>query len=118
MFAKEAFAQHPVTGTNPIPIGPVAGNPGQFGLGYDSLGAAVSLLVVPAFSIAAMMVVVYFLIAAFELITSQGDKAHIVSARAKIYHAIIGLILLLVLFLFLQYVFPAIGLDPILFRII
>lgn len=87
-----------------------------FGFGkYSSLGEFVHLLMPIGFSIAAIMVVFYFLIGAFELITSQGDKAHIVSARSKIYHAIIGFALLIALFFVMQYVPQALGLD---FRII
>lgn len=99
MIIREVFAQHP-TGTTPISIG------GQFGLSYSSLGAFISYLVPVVFSIAAMLVVFYFIIGAFELITSQGDKAHIVSARSKIYHSIIGFILLMALFLVMQYIIP------------
>jgi hypothetical protein len=88
-----------------------------FGFGkYETLGQFVQLLMPIAFSIAALMVVFYFLIAALELITSQGDKAHIVSARSKIYHAIIGFVLLIALFLIMQYVPEALGLQG--FRII
>jgi hypothetical protein len=72
-----------------------------------TLGFFITLLVPIAFSIAAMLVVFYFIIGAFELITSQGDKAHIVSARSKIYHSIIGFILLMFLFLVMQYIIPA-----------
>lgn len=80
-----------------------------FGFGkYDSLGDVVSLVLPFIFSIAAMAVVFYFLIGAFELITSQGDKGHIVSARSKIYHAIIGFILLIALFVVMQYIIPVI----------
>ncbi len=78
---------------------------------YTSLGDFTSRLIPIAFSIAAMMVVFYFLIGAFELITSQGDKAHIVSARAKIYHSIIGFVLLIVIFLIMQYVPQALGIP-------
>lgn len=84
----------------------------QFGFGnIGSLGDFTKLLIPTAFGIAAMMVVFYFLIGAFELITSQGDKAHIVSARSKIYHAIIGFILLIALFLVMQYVPQALGIN-------
>jgi len=89
-----------------VPIGQ------NYGFGnYESLGQFTSYLVPLAFSIAALMVVFYFLIGAFELITSQGDKAHIVSARSKIYHAIIGFILLMALFLVMQYLLPALQVD-------
>lgn len=96
-FIKPAFAQ------DPVKIGE------QFDLAYEDLGSLVNKLVPILFSIAAMMVVFYFIIGAFELITSQGDKAHIVSARSKIYHSIIGFILLIVLFLAIEYIMPALG---------
>lgn len=88
----------------------------EFGFGnITSLGALAHMLILPGFSIAATMVMFYFIIGAFEMITSQGDKAHIVSARAKIYHAIIGFILLAVMFLIFQYLPEALGIN---FRII
>lgn len=79
--------------------------------GFSSLGEFVQRILPLAFSVAALMVVFYFIIGAFELITSQGDKAHIVSARSKIYHSIIGFILLIVIFLVMQYLLPALGVD-------
>jgi len=75
--------------------------------GFSSLGDFTHRLTPLAFSIAALMVVFYFIIGAFELITSQGDKAHIVSARSKIYHSIIGFILLIAIFVLMQYLIPA-----------
>lgn len=77
--------------------------------GFSSLGQFINRIITLTFSIAAMLVVFYFIIGAFELITSQGDKAHIVSARSKIYHSIIGFILLMALFLVMQYLLPALG---------
>lgn len=83
----------------------------QFDLAFPDLASFVKLIVPFAFSVAAVMVSFYFIIGAFELITSQGDKAHIVSARAKIYHSIIGFVLLAVIFLIMQYLPGALGLD-------
>src|SRR5687768_11013732 len=84
----------------------------EFGFGkIQSLGDFIQLLIPIGFSIAALMVVFYFIIGSFELITSQGDKAHIVSARSKIYHSIIGFILLIILFLIMQYIPEALGID-------
>lgn len=79
---------------------------GAFAGTPTTLGDFVSLLVPLTFSVIGIMVAFYFIIAAFELITSQGDKAHIVSARSKIYHSLIGLIILILLFLALQYIIP------------
>lgn len=81
-----------------------------------TLAYFVRLLLPIGFSVASLMVVFYFLIGAFELITSQGDKAHIISARAKIYHAMIGFLLLILLFLIMQYVPQALGIPD--FKII
>lgn len=100
-LVKTAYAQHPDGMFRSIGI--------EFGFGnIDTLGEFVQLLTPLGFSIAALMVVVYFIIGAIELINSQGDKAHIVSARSKIYHAIIGFILLIALFVIMQYIIPAI----------
>lgn len=88
----------------------------QFGFGSLggkelNLGLLINTLSLTAFSVASMMVVFYFIIAAFELITSQGDKAHIVSARSKIYHSLIGFVILIVLFFVMQYLLPALGVE-------
>jgi len=102
-FIEQVYAQHP----EPSPK-----ISEQFGFGgINSLGIFINRLIPLAFSIAAMMVVFYFIIGAFELITSQGDKAHIVSARSKIYHSIIGFVLLMALFLIMQYLLPALGIT-------
>lgn len=84
----------------------------EFDLAYSDLGYFVSKYIIPlGFSVAAIMVSFYFIIGAFELITSQGDKGHIVSARAKIYHSIIGFILLIAIFLIMQYIPQALGIN-------
>lgn len=103
---KEAYAA-------PVKVGESVKIGEQFGFGKlggqdYTLGGFVQILVPLAFSIAALMVIFYFIIGAFELITSQGDKGHIVSARSKIYHSIIGFILLTALFVIMQYIIPAI----------
>ena len=86
----------------------------QFGFAtFTSLGGFINTLMPVAFSIAGLMVFFYFIIAAVEMITSQGDKAHIVSARSKIYHAIIGLVLLLLLYLVFRFVLETFGLGGI-----
>jgi len=91
---------------------------GRLGGKEVTLASFTQLLIPLAFSIASVMVVFYFIIGAIELINSQGDKAHIVSARSKIYHAIIGFILLIALFLIIQYLIPALLGKETTFRII
>jgi len=68
-----------------------------------TLGQGVSLLVMPAFSIAAVAVVFYFLFGAFKWLTSAGNKDAISSARGQMTHAIIGFIILMFSFLILQF---------------
>lgn len=96
-FIKPVFAQQPEAQIK-----------NNFALAYWDLGAFVDRVVPIIFSIVGLLVFFYFIIGAFELITSQGDKAHIVSARSKIYHSVIGLILLIFLFVVMEYIIPAI----------
>lgn len=76
----------------------------HYGFGrFESLGDATNLLVMPAFFIASTAVVIYFLVGAFKLIVSHGDKAEVASARGMITHAIIGFILLIFMFLIFEF---------------
>ncbi|MCL5784438.1 MAG: hypothetical protein M1142_03735 [Patescibacteria group bacterium] len=77
----------------------------QFAFGkFNSLGEILSGLIGPAFSIAAVAVVFYFLIGAFKYLTSGGDKNAVASARDMITHSIIGFLLLMMLFLIMQFI--------------
>lgn len=83
-----------------------------FGFGdISSLGVGLDRIIPLVFSLAAILVVFYFLLGAFELVYSEGDKNAVASAQAKITHAIIGFILLIFLFLVLQYLPQAIGIN-------
>lgn len=80
----------------------------QFGFGnIGSLGEGIDRLVSPTFSLASLLVIIYFLIGAFRLIISGGDKEAINSARAMITHAIIGFVILMFAFLILQFMFSS-----------
>lgn len=75
-----------------------------FAFGWiENLGQGVGLLVAPAFSIATLAVVIYFLIGAFKWVQSGGDKEKIASARAMITHAIVGFAILMFAFLIFQF---------------
>lgn len=81
----------------------------EFAFGdLKNLGEGIDRLVYPAFSIAAAAVVIYFIYAAFTYLTSGGDKEAVASAQKMITHSIIGFILLILLFL---------GINFILFRL-
>lgn len=74
-----------------------------YGFGeINSLAEGIGRLIIPAFTLAAVAVIFYFLLGAFQYITSAGDKNKIQTARGKIIHAIIGFILLIAMFFILQ----------------
>lgn len=88
----------------------------KFGFGgLTSLGQATSQLVVPTFSIAAFLVILYFLLGAFKYLRSGGNKEEVEGARKMISQAIVGFFLLMLSFLILQFLlsslFGATGLQ-------
>lgn len=75
-----------------------------FGFGdITSLGDATSRLVVPAFSLAAVAVIIYFLMGAFKYLHSAGDKEEAMAAKNMITHAMIGFIILVFVFFVIPY---------------
>jgi hypothetical protein len=77
----------------------------NFGFGkIDTLGEGFSKLTMPIFEIAGIAVVIYLLIGGIKYITSGGDKNAIASAQQMITHAIIGFVLLVLLFVIVQFV--------------
>lgn len=86
----------------------------EFAFGdIGSLGEGVGRLVVPTFSIAAIVVTIYFLIGAFKYLTAGGDKEATAAAQGMITHSIVGFILLVLLFLIMQYLTGAFGIPDI-----
>ena len=77
----------------------------------SSLGEGFAHLVDPGFAVAAMAVIFYFLLGAFKFLRSGGDKEAVASARAMITHAIIGFILLMLMFLIVKYIPELLGLT-------
>lgn len=91
-----------ITTAYAAPSGVDIGN--EFGLGdIASLGEGLTRLVPATFSIATTLIVFYFLIGAFKLLISAGDKEAVAGARGMITHAIIGFIILMFIFLILQF---------------
>lgn len=77
---------------------------GCFGFGeITSLGQAVNRLVPTIFSIAAVAMVIYFLLGAFKILGSGGNKEDVAAGRQMITHAIIGFIILIFAFLIIQF---------------
>lgn len=81
----------------------------------SSLGQGVNLLVVPAFAIAAIAVIIYFIIGAIRFLASGGDKENIAKARKMITHAMIGFLLLIFIFLTLEFIPQFLGVKFALF---
>lgn len=77
----------------------------EYGFGYiKTLGGGFNYLVGPAFTIAGIAVVIYLLIGAVKFITSGGNKDKTAEAQQMITHAIIGFILLVLLFTIMQFI--------------
>lgn len=84
----------------------------QYAFGnLNSLAEALGFLITPAFSIAAAAVVIYFAIGGVKYLISSGDKNAVSEARAMMTHALIGFILLMMLFLILQFIPEFLGLK-------
>ncbi len=82
----------------------------HYGFGnYTSLGQAIDQLRTPAFMIAGTAVVFYLVIGGLRYLMSGGDKEKIGSARAMITHAVIGFILLLLIFLIMEIIPEILG---------
>lgn len=76
----------------------------KYGFGdIKSLGEGTSRLVVPAFSIASVAVIFYFLFGAFTYLRAGGNKEEVEKGRQMIEHAIIGFIILMFSFLVIQF---------------
>src|SRR5258708_2719207 len=87
----------------------------QFAFGSDtfngSLGQIISQLIKPIFAFSGIIVVVFFAIAAFNIITSGGEKDKISSARNMMTYAIIGFTLMILTFVIVQVVPVVLGLK-------
>lgn len=75
-----------------------------------SLGDLLGLLGTPLFSIAAVIVTITLALAIFRLITSAGDKGAVSKARGQITHAIIGFLILIMVFLIVKFLPEFLGL--------
>ncbi len=78
----------------------------EYGFGdLASLSQGVDRLVYPAFSLALLAVTIYFVYAGVKYTLSGGDKEAVGEARKMITHSVIGFILLMFLFLILNFLF-------------
>ncbi len=76
-----------------------------FGFGdITSLGQATTNLMKPFFSLAVVLVIIYFLLGAFKYLKSGGNKEEVAGARQMITQAILGFMVLMLAFLVLQFI--------------
>ena len=81
----------------------------SYGFGHGSgqvtsLSEVVGKLLPAAFSVAGVMVVFYFIFGAFKLISSGGEKNAVAEAQKMITHAIIGFVMLILLFAVIKFI--------------
>lgn len=69
----------------------------------SSLGQGIGYLTGPTFSIAMLAVIFYLLIGGFTFLTSGGDKGKIDKGRKMIIHSIGGFLLLMLMYMILQF---------------
>lgn len=116
-FAASQFIEQILTPARPSPISPTSfelvtpvyaakvdlGQNYDFG-NYQSLGDLLSKVLPTVFSIAAVGVLFYLVIGGFKYLISGGNKESVSSAREMITHSIIGLLILLMVFLVMQFI--------------
>ncbi len=96
---KEAFAQS-VNLENEHPFG-----------WLGSLGEGLTFLVVPLFEIAGVLLVIWFILGAFDILMSGGSKEKIAEGQGKITHAIVGFVMLIMAFFIIQFIPEFLGLK-------
>src|SRR5437868_14734748 len=76
---------------------------------FDTLGQFISAFLDPLFGLVGVLILFYFLYAGWKYLVSQGNKEELAKARAMITHAIIGAVILIVLFIVIQYLTQIFG---------
>lgn len=78
---------------------------------YRSVGELVSTLTPVAFQFAAIILVLYFLYAAFLYITAGGGKDNIEKAQKMITHTVVGFVLLMLVYIGMQFLMQYFGFE-------
>lgn len=95
--------------TNPV-LPPIIGQGGN-AAGGPALGLIITNLISGMFIIAFVVAFIYLLTGALGWITSGGDKGNLESARNKIIHAIVGLIVVATAFAIMNLVGAFLGIN-------
>jgi hypothetical protein len=86
------------------------GNEYAFG-GVQSLGEGLGYLLTPMFQIAGLAVAIYFIMGSFKFLTSSGDPGKIKEGQQMIIHSVVGFVLLMMMFIILQFLPSYFGLN-------
>lgn len=77
-----------------------------------SIQGVVRALIDVAFGAAGLVTVIFLIIGGYRYITSQGNAEQIEGAKATIINAVIGLIIILVAFLLVNYILISLNVNP------
>lgn len=81
-------------------------------ISYTSLPAVIKALIQIAFTAAGLVAVIYIIVGGFRYITSSGNPEGIEAAKATIFNSIIGLIIILISFLLVNYILEKLNVGP------
>lgn len=80
---------------------------------FTTIQGAVAALVEIAFMAAGLVAVIYLIVGGYRYITSSGNQEAIEGAKGTIVNAIIGLIVIFLSFLIVNYLLGALGVTPV-----
>lgn len=80
---------------------------------FSSIQAVVASLINIAFMAAGLVAVIYLIVGGYRYITSSGNQEAIEGAKATIFNAIIGLIIIFLSFLIVNYLLGALGVTEV-----
>jgi hypothetical protein len=103
VLALNLPGEEPAVITGPVENAAQSGSGFFAGMSHITLGDFITKLLPIIFSIAGILLFIYFLIASIHLIYSGGDPKAVESARNRIMHAIIGAAVISLAFLFIKF---------------
>lgn len=77
---------------------------GFAGGNFQNIGQLISNLMPPTFTFAMVVVLFYFLYAAYKFIAYAGNKEELAKARSMIVNSIVGFLLLMFVFILAQFI--------------
>lgn len=80
---------------------------------FGSIQAVVAALINIAFMAAGVVAIIFLIIGGFRYVTSSGNQEAIEGAKATILNAIIGLIIIFLSFLIVNYILGELGVNPV-----